>query len=343
MYKRGNVYWCKISRPGQKPVCRSLGTDKKRAKAIEGQLRAQIHEGTFFDNTLGKSITVAQLLEMYAERYARHNKSPKSQKTDGYMGKRLNEQLGEIFIADLTPHHLEWYMDERRKAGRSEVTIHHELNLLRHAFVLALKQWDLINKNPFDKVKLPSGVNKRVRYLKPDEEKRLFEALESREWLRSVVIVARETGLRLSNICNLTWSQVDLNNRFIEIEKTKNGKPVWIPLSDAVFGELKQHHKTCDLKSDRVFIVDGKPIHRCWVGLAFRRLCKRAKVENFRFHDLRHDFCSRLVQAGLPLNVVADLAGHEDISTTQRYAHLSPETKRNAIAVLNGYKSKATG
>ncbi len=213
------------------------------------------------------------------------------------------------------------------------------MNLLRHAFSLACKQWDILGKNPFDKIKLPSGDRKRVRYLSPDEEHVLLDALSTRDrgWLLSVVIIARETGLRLSNICNLTWKQCDLVNGSIEIEKTKNGKPVWIPMSQDVCSELVKLSKVRDLKSDRVFLVQGKHLHRGWVGLAFRRLCKRAGIENFRFHDLRHDFCSRLVQSGQPLHVVAELAGHEDISTTQRYAHLSPEMKRKAIVSCFGY------
>ena len=86
-----------------------------------------------------------------------------------------------------------------------------------------------------------------------------------------------------------------------------------------------------------VFLVDEKPIYRNRVGLAFRRLVKKAGIENFRFHDLRHDFCSRLIQAGEELSVVSELAGHSSIITTQRYAHLSPEAKRKAISSLNGF------
>lgn len=213
------------------------------------------------------------------------------------------------------------------------------MNLLRHAFSLAFKQWDLIKQNPFEKVKLPRGDKKRVRYLAPDEEEALLNALrvDARGWLLSVVVIARETGLRLSNICNLTWKQVDFISRSIEIEKTKNGKPVWVPMSSSVHAELVKLGKIRDLKSERVFLVDGRPINRNWVSHVFKKACLLAGVENFRFHDLWHDFCSRLIQKGQSLHVVAELAGHEDISTTQRYAHLSPEMKRKAIETSFGY------
>ena len=111
-------------------------------------------------------------------------------------------------------------------------------------------------------------------------------------------------------------------------------------MTEDVFKELKKLSKVRTLETKHVFWIEGKTLHRNWVGLAFRRLCKRAGIENFRFHDLRHDFCSKLVQAGQPLHVVAELAGHSKITTTQRYAHLSPEVKRQAIDALSGFNRK---
>ena len=343
MFKRGKVYWCKISRPGQKPISKSLGKNKKIAKAIEAKLRSEIYEGKFFDKDKGECLTVRDLLVIYHDRHAKPNKNAKSCENDMFLARQVNQSLGDLFITELGPLHIEEYMAKRREDGVSDVTIHHELKLLRHAYSLAIKNWDLINSTPFDKVKLPKGDNKRTRYLKPDEERLLFEALENEDWFRSLIIIARETGLRLSNICDLTWKQVDLFKRSIEIQRTKNGKPVWIPLSNLVHAELVKLDKVRDLRSNKVFVVDGKCLHRVWVGRRFRRLCQRIGLEDFRFHDLRHDFCSRLVQSGQPLHVVSELAGHQDIKTTQRYAHLSPEVKRQAISALNRLDHDSVG
>jgi integrase len=86
------------------------------------------------------------------------------------------------------------------------------------------------------------------------------------------------------------------------------------------------------------FGKEGKPFNRSWVGKSFRE----AGVNNFRFHDLRHDFCSKLVQKVADLYSVAALAGHKDIKTTQRYAHLSPEKLRSTIQILNSGDNLAT-
>lgn len=336
MYKRGDFYWVKIYRKGKKPLFQSLGKDKKLAKMIEAKLRVEIHEGTFFDIQKGKYLTVTGLLDIYREKHAVPHKQIETVKTDFYLGKAIIRLLGELYITDVTPAHLEGYIECRTSDGVTSTTIHRELNLLRHAYSLAIKKWDFIKETPFVKIQLPKGYPKRIRYLKPEEIVLLFEGLKDNDWLRSVVIVARETGLRLSNICNLVWDQVNLFQRFIEVEKTKNGKPVWIPMSDTVFEVFMRLNKRRNLTSNRVFIVKGKTLHRNWVSNAFRKVCRRVGVENFRFHDLRHDFCSRLVQAGQPLHVVAELAGHENIATTRGYAHLSPDNKREAINALNG-------
>ena len=220
-----------------------------------------------------------------------------------------------------------------RDGGVGDTTINHELRLLRHAYNLAIKEWELVDTTPFAKISIPKGNVKRVRYLSDDEEKRLFANLP--DWLRPVVIIARETGLRLSNIANLTWKQVNLFSRMIIIETTKNGEPVGIPMTENVFTTLKALNKVRRIDSDFIFGKKGRPFRRWWFSKSFKTACEKAGIENFRFHDLRHDFCSRLVQRGVDLYTVAALAGHKNITTTQRYAHLSPEKLKSAVQMLN--------
>ena len=110
--------------------------------------------------------------------------------------------------------------------------------MLRHAFNLAIKNWELIDESPFARITIPRGDSKRVRYLAEDEEERLFAALP--DWLEPVVIIAKETGLRLSNIANLSWSQINLFNKTIIIESTKNGDPLGLPMTNNVYNALKK-------------------------------------------------------------------------------------------------------
>ncbi len=110
------------------------------------------------------------------------------------------------------------------------------------------------------------------------------------EWLKLIVTIARETGLRLSNIINLEWSQVNFFSRMINLERTKNGEPHSVPMTDNVHNMLKMLY----MEKENVYVFgygkDGKPFNRCWVGKSFRKTCAEAGIKNFRFHDLRHDF-----------------------------------------------------
>ena len=108
-----------------------------------------------------------------------------------------------------------------------------------------------------------------------------------------------------------------------------------MPMTEGVCAALKKIGKVRRLDCDYIFEKDGSAYKGDWIIKSFIKACKKAGINNFRFHDLRHDFCSRLVQKGIDLYTVAALAGHKDIRMTQRYAHLSPERLRGAINVLN--------
>jgi integrase len=333
MFKRGDVWWTCIKYEGKK-IQKSLETsDKKLAKAIEAKVRIEIVEGKYFNKPKGEFVTVDELMTKYLSDHSKPNKAPKTYKCDISFAKKILQYFGEMALIKLSPKHIAAYIKARRKDGVGNVTINHELRLLRHAYNLAVKQWELVDKTPFDNVKIPSGDVKRVRYLSDDEEKRLFEVMP--EWLKPIVVIARETGLRRSNIANLRWSQVNLFNKTIIIETTKNGEPIGLPMTDGVYGELKELGKIRRLDSDYIFTKDGIPLGANWISKSFCKVCRKAGIENLRFHDLRHDFCSRLVQRGVDLYTVAALAGHKSIKMTQRYAHLSPEKLRSAVEVLN--------
>jgi len=330
MYKRGSVWWSKIRYKG-KIIQKSLETsDKRLARSIEAKIRVELAEGKYFDKPKADSISVKGLLEKYLEEHSKPNKKPKTYKDDIYFSKKILRYFGSMKLCEVSPRNISGFVRARRRDGVSDITIRHELVLLRHAYNLAIKEWELIEQSPFAKVQIPKDAKKRVRYLSGDEESGLFGVLP--EWLMPIVVIARETGLRLSNITNLRWNQISLFNKTIIVENTKNGYPVGIPMSEKVTIVLKELKNGNG--SHYVFEKDGKPLNRWYVSTSFRKACRKAGIENFRFHDLRHDFCSRLVQRGVDLYRVAALAGHKDIKMTQRYAHLCPENLRSAIDVL---------
>ncbi|MBI5789384.1 MAG: site-specific integrase [Candidatus Schekmanbacteria bacterium] len=334
MFKRKGVWWTCIRHEGRK-LQKSLETsDKKLATSIEAKIRTEIIEGKYFDKPKEEVVvTVNELIEKYLSEHSLPNKAPKTYYDDSCFSKQIKQHFGKMLLTKVSPKHIAAFIKKRRDDGVKDVTINHELRVLRHAYNLAIKYWELVDETPFAKISIPRGDVKRVRYLSEDEEQRLFKNLP--DWLEPVVIIARETGLRLSNVANLKWSQVNLFNKMIIIEKTKNGDPIGLPMTDRVYDTLRVLNKVRQIGMGNVFTLNGKPLLSKWISASFRRVCQKAGVENFRFHDLRHDFCSRLVQRGVDLYTVATLAGHKDVQMTQRYAHLSPEKLRAAMNALN--------
>lgn len=346
MFKRGTIYWTKVknSRTGKYKAVSLETKNKALGKQREAKLKVESAEGRFFETCEGDSMTIRELLDMFLNRTA-DKRTFSTIRQEGYLIKKLNEYFGDMLLPKIKAIDIEKYVQARRSQGMADGSIGHELNRLKGAYKLAAGQWELLKSNPFDKVgKIPRSKIERCRYLLPQESERLLNELfkPGNEWLRDVVIFARETGLRISNIVDLQWRQVDLSNKTITIEGhfTKTGKPLFIPMSRNVFHILSEIRRA-DRHEEVVFAKwhnRKKKYMRTITRRAsqdFREMCDGIGLEDFRFHDLRHDFCSRLVQAGQPLQVVQQLAGHTDIAMTQRYAHLSPQQKEAAIATFD--------
>lgn len=209
-----------------------------------------------------------------------------------------------------------------------------ELGLMKAAFNVAIKEWEWLDSNPVSKVKLGKPGKGRVRFLTQAEFDRLIG--NSDDWLKPLVIIARYTGLRMGNVLKLTWEQVNLFKREIIIGETKNGETIGLPVCDTLFETLKSLNKVRAIKSKDVFPAKfSYGAFQRRVQRAFKTACKVSGIENFRWHDLRHDFASMLVQRGVDIYTVQILLGHKDGRMTKRYAHLSTKNLQSAISVLD--------
>jgi integrase len=154
-----------------------------------------------------------------------------------------------------------------------------------------------------------------------------------------MILLSLSTGIRKGTLFGLEWGDADFSKRILtlrkEIEKTK--KTRHMPMSDATYGILSKWKEQSGNTLPTTLIFPspqtGKKINTC--KTAWGSLLKRAKIENFRWHDMRHDFASQLVMRGVDLNTVRDLLGHADIKMTLRYAHLAPENRLQAVKILD--------
>ena len=179
-------------------------------------------------------------------------------------------------------------------------------------------------------ISLLKGETKRLRYLSEEEAERLISHCEP--YLKPIVITALNTGMRKSEILHLTWDRVDMLNRVILLDTTKNGERRELPINQTLYNALSSI--TRHIKCDHVFYNPEtlKPFYD--LKKSFAAALRKSKILNFRFHDLRHTFASWLVMGGVDLTTVKELLGHKDVKMTLRYSHLAASHISNAVKVL---------
>lgn len=280
-------------------------------------------------------------------------------------------EFHKLNLNGITPGLIEKWRLRRLKEGIKPSSINRQMNDLRACLNRAINIWELIKENPFQKVKpCKTDTSPKVRYLTKTEEGRLSKALDDREqtmkdarnrhneWLakrgyqpgsaiapssfadhlKPAVLLSLHTGLRRGELFQLKWENVDLERKNLTVAgetSRKSGKTRHIPLNDSALGVLKRWKKQRSAVSPYVFHdAEGRPFEG--VETSFRGVLREAGITNFRWHDLRHTFASKLVMAGVNLNTVRELLGHSDYKMTLRYAHLSPEHKAAAVKKLVG-------
>ena len=222
--------------------------------------------------------------------------------------------------------------EERAAAGLGPLkpsTVNRELMCLSAIFREAVKR-GYLEKNPCRGIKQLPEQNTIVRYLSDDEEKAILGACS--ETMKPIVLCALHSGMRREEMLSLKWQEVDLEQRLIRVRFSKSKRSRYIPINDALLEVLKAVPRWDDCE----FVFANPDTHHRWfdIKVAWAFTLRRSKVRNFRFHDLRHTFASRLVQSGVQIQVVQELLGHATLEMTQRYAHLAPGDLRRAVDIL---------
>ena len=308
--------------------------DKKLAARIFDKLKGEIAEGKGFERLPGEDFTFEDLMKKYLEEFSAVNKAKLSHKRDKSLAAHLIESFKDKYIPDITPAMVSDYKVQRRSEGASPRTINYELTLMSHAFNIAIREWEWLKDNPIKNVKKERVNNTIERWLTREEEVRLLKA--SPKWLQDIIIFAIHTGLRQSEILDLKWSQVDMERRTITIFEQKNKGIDTLPLNETAIRLLKENQNHNLSHCDNVFPSNkGTRMSNRNLFRAFDIAVTRAKVNNFRFHDLRHTFATRLVQGGVGIYEVQRLGRWRNVSMVMRYAHHHSESLRSSIEVMD--------
>ena len=199
-----------------------------------------------------------------------------------------------------------------------------ELGCLRILLNKAV-EWGKLESNPIAKVRRFREPPPRERFLTRDEARRLIDAAGPA--LRPIIIVALGTGMRRGEILALKWADLDFVRGLISITISKSGKPRKVPMSGSVAAALGAVPR----RGEFVF-MNGEPGQSVTsIKDAFKAACATAKIAGFRFHDCRHTFASRALEAGADLMSVSKILGHSSIAMTAKYLHASGEGQRLAV------------
>lgn len=357
-YERGR--WVKLGTPAV------LTPEQARDKAREILADVQLGADPMAARKAAKAHTFEQYIrEVYGPWFEAHRRTGKM--TVGYLLSRFPD-LADKRLADITAWQVEKWRAQRLKQVKP-TTANRELVTLKAALNKAV-EWNLLELHPLAKMK-PVRVDSigRIRFLSAEEERRLRDTLLQREhryrderdhanaWRRArgyallpdlldtpyidhlqpLILLSINTGLRRGELFNLKREHIDLERRIMTVAGNTDGnktiKARHIPLNQEALAVLSvwiQHHQPT------AWIFPGQKGRRLDnISSSWERLRRDAALVDFRWHDLRHTFASKMVMAGVDLNTVRELLGHTDLTMTLRYAHLAPEHKADAVAKLD--------
>ena len=336
--KRTTSWQVTVRRGDHKPQYRTFATKgeaEKWARAVE----SAIDRDEYTPSPEGKRRTLREMLERYRE-----TELPK--KRDAVNEHRYLdfwiEELGDYKIASVTRAQIVEIRDRMAKS-RAPATCNRYLATLRHAFRLASTDWEWVAHSPCTKLALrePRG---RDRHLSDEEIDRLLKAVRENRHphLYAITLVALTTGARRGEILGLRWREVDLPAGRAVLHRTKNADKRTLVLVPQVVDELTKLRKVRRIDTDEVFCAVNAEGKRTFPRFddAWKQARAAAGLHDFRFHDLRHTFASRMAMNGCTLAEIAAALGHRTLAMVQRYAHIAEghaqaAAERTALKVMN--------
>ena len=322
--KRGGAWRALIRRKGHPAISNTFDT-KAEAEAWARKVESEIDRGQHTDHRVAESITFSQCLTRYYNEISVKKKSHSQEKAR--IRWLLDHPLAKRSIGSLRAEDFARYRDARLKEV-APATARLELALISHLFTTAIREWAVgLTANPIRMIAKPRVKNERNRRLEGDEEARLFAAIDAiaatpiprsvihpKVWFRPLVVVALETGMRQGELLSMTWDNLRAADRFVLLPDTKNGDARRVPLTRAALAAIE----TLPRLGDHVFPISAEVVKNFW-----NRAISDADIEDFHFHDLRHEATSRMARK-LPMHDLMKVTGHKTAAMLSRYYHPVP-------------------
>ena len=307
-----------IRRLGIKSISKTF-INKDTAIKWANMTESEIDRGIYLSREEAERITISELIDRYSKEVTPLKKSSARELS---RLKNLNRFFGSFTLARLQSSMVAQFRDERLNEGLSGSTVVKDLNTLSHIVDTAIKEWSChISFNPVKNIRRPKLNPSRTRRLYQYEEQALLAVCREHSFMMEVIVVfAIETAMRLGEMINLQWKDVDLSKSIATLHMTKNGEVRQVPLSrkaKELLNQLPRH-------------IENQAVFWRWktssgFETSWQRVIKKSKLVDFRFHDLRHEATSRLFEKGLSVMEVSAITGHKTLQMLKRYTHLDVE------------------
>lgn len=335
-YQRGNKWQIDTSYKGIR--IRELVATEEMAEKELRKIQTLIDENRYLEMKRRSKMTLGQ----FAKRYLQWCENER-QKAFEDKSKRLTRMVhffGEdILLSDVDVETLEGYKAHRlsHPGMRGQIrpaTINRDIANFKHLLSKAV-EWGVLTENIGMKVKLLKVQNQSLRYLSGPELESLLGAAS--RYLKSLIILAVNTGLRKSELLRLKWTDINFRTGYIELLDQKNGEMSYIPMNKGVKETLRKIPRRLD--SPYIFSKkNGQP--PVDIKYHFYKGLKQSGIPHCNFHSLRHTFASHLCMSGVDLPTIRELMRHKSYAMTLRYAHLSNQHTQKAVDTLSFFHSE---
>lgn len=321
------IFYIDITSPNGKRIRQSTGTaDKLKAQEYHDNLKAELWRVERLGDKPRRTWKDAVV------KWVKETSHKKDHQKDRSKLRWLDQHLGDLHLDQIGHQTVERVAEAKEEAGVSPATVNRYLALIRSILNKACNEWEWIERVP--KVRMRREPKGRERFLTPEEARRLLEELP--EHLETMGRFALMTGLRESNVTGLMWSRVNLESSqpmiWVDAADSKTDRAIGVPLNPDAIEVLKSQegkHETY------VFTYRGEPVTRT-SNSAWYAAVKRAGLEGFRWHDLRHTWASWHAQGGTPLMVLQELGGWASAAMPRRYAHLGVQHTAQHSSTVSG-------
>jgi integrase len=314
LHRRGGLWWIDVGAPNGERIRRTTGTTNKAlAQEFHDRIKVELWRIDKLDAKPKRTWNDAVV------RWLKETSHKATANEDVGKLRFLDRYLRDKELTTINCARIDHVTQEKLAQGCKNATVNRTLELLRAVLRKCVNEWEWLDRAPY--VRMLKEPTRRIRFLNAEEARRLIGELPPH--LADMAIFSLCTGLRAANVTGLEWTQVDEERKlcWVHPDQAKARRAIAVPLNGEALAIVQ---KQKGIHATHVFSVRGKPIvqvsSKAWYGAL-----KRAEIENFRWHDLRHTWASWHVQAGTPLFVLQELGGWESVEMVRRYAHLAAD------------------